>query len=78
MFLLLLLAIFFNTLIMIIEIIRRENVTVISVLLKCAFKYYQKCYDRHHLGKALDVFLQVSHAMIMVPRYFSTRQNSNS
>ena len=41
MFFLSLLAIFFNTLIMIIEI-RRENVTVISILLKCAFKYYQK------------------------------------
>ena len=52
--------------------------TVISVLLKCVFKNYQQYQSRHGLGKALDVSLQVSHATIMVPRFFSMHQNSNS
>ena len=52
--------------------------TVISVLLKCVFKNYQQCQSRHSLGRAPDVSVQVSHAMIMVPRCFSMRQNSNS
>lgn len=63
---------------MIIEI-RMKNVSI-SVLFKCAFnKHYQNFQDRNCLGKALAVFLlQVSHAMIMVPRYFSMHQNNNS